>query len=114
MEFKDSKNDDHLDAETRQGKASAKFDDISQYTKGVIPETDDPTATQFSFRVVVLGLFWCTILSCANMMFSFRTNSFQVDATVAILMSYPLGHLLARVLPPGILNPGPFSGLYLC
>jgi hypothetical protein len=48
----------------------------------------------------------------------FRTNPFAIPATVATLLAYPMGIMMARILPSKLykigslsfsLNPGPFS-----
>jgi hypothetical protein len=92
--------------------------DVDLFTRSIVPETDDPSMPQFSFRVLVLGTFWCVAFAgafffltrqVANMCLSFRTNPFNIDTSVAILLSYPLGRLMARLLPKGILNPGDFN-----
>ena len=65
-----------------------------------------------------MGTLWNIFLAAANSVFSFRTNALFVPSTFANLLSYPMGILLARVLPArefnmcGLrwsLNPGPFS-----
>jgi hypothetical protein len=68
--------------------------------------------------VFLLGTFWCIGLAAANAVLAFRTNPFIVQSMLATLLSYPIGILLASILPKkyiGIgkfgfsLNPGPFS-----
>ncbi|KAG0335424.1 hypothetical protein BG005_004588, partial [Podila minutissima] len=39
----------------------------------------------------------------------FRTQPMTISTLVIQLLSYPLGKFLARVLPSGFLNPGPFN-----
>ncbi|KAJ1340548.1 hypothetical protein BSLG_004642 [Batrachochytrium salamandrivorans] len=51
------------------------------YTKGIVPETDDPSAPSMSIRMVLLGTIWAIFLGLMN----------------------------GIVLPRGILNPGPFT-----
>nr|KAJ3420144.1 hypothetical protein HK105_006035 [Polyrhizophydium stewartii] len=79
------------------------------YTKGVVPETDDPSMPTLTVRMVLLGSVFAIFLGTLNGIFSFRTNSFSIPSVVATLLSYPLGIFFARVLPRGILNPGPFN-----
>ncbi len=38
-----------------------------------------------------------------------RTNPLSVDSIVATLISYPIGLFMAKALPKGKLNPGPFN-----
>ncbi|EGF81571.1 hypothetical protein BATDEDRAFT_34848 [Batrachochytrium dendrobatidis JAM81] len=79
------------------------------YTKGIVPETDDPSAPSLSVRMLVLGIIWAIFLGLMNGIFSFRTNPFAISSNVAAILSYPVGIFLAAVLPRGILNPGPFT-----
>jgi len=89
--------------------ASVLLDDVDNFTRAIVPMTDDPSVPQFSFRVIVLGLFWCILYSIANMILTFRTNPFAIETSVSILLSYPAGNLMAKYLPKGFMNPGPFS-----
>ncbi|KAH6561633.1 hypothetical protein BASA50_006030 [Batrachochytrium salamandrivorans] len=79
------------------------------YTKGIVPETDDPSAPSMSVRMIFLGTIWAIFLGLMNGIFSFRTNYFSISSNVAAILSYPLGIFFASVLPRGILNPGPFT-----
>ncbi|KAI8903204.1 OPT oligopeptide transporter protein-domain-containing protein [Gorgonomyces haynaldii] len=80
-----------------------------EYTKALTPQTDDPNTPAFTFRAVFLGCLWAVFLATANVLFSFRTNSFVIPTGLAQLLSYPMGVFLAWILPKGFLNPGPFS-----
>nr|KAJ3422003.1 hypothetical protein HK105_001565 [Polyrhizophydium stewartii] len=80
-----------------------------EYTSAIVPQADDPDMSSFTVRAFVLGTIWAVMLAFANTVFSFRTNSFIVPSSAATLLSYPMGVFLARVLPSGILNPGPFT-----
>ena len=79
------------------------------YTTAMTPQTDDPDIPALTFRSIFLGTIWAIFLASSNILFSFRTNWFQVPTGLAQLLSYPMGIFLAAVLPKGILNPGPFS-----
>ncbi|KAJ1340316.1 hypothetical protein BSLG_005089 [Batrachochytrium salamandrivorans] len=83
---------------------------IPNYTqRGIVPETDDPSAPSMSVRMIFLGTIWAIFLGLMNGIFSFRTNYFSISSNVAAILSYPLGIFFASVLPRGILNPGPFT-----
>jgi OPT family oligopeptide transporter len=75
------------------------------------PQTDDPATLAFTFRSVYLGCVLAVFLSCGNVLFSFRTNNFEISCGVVQLLAYPLGILWARVVPKRAvwLNPGPFT-----
>ncbi|KAJ3098031.1 hypothetical protein HDU97_004364, partial [Phlyctochytrium planicorne] len=85
------------------------LDEIYDIVDAVVPRTDDPTLPVLTFRVIILGGFFCVALCCANTLFTF----------IGVLLSYPLGKLMEKVLPRGILNPGPFNHkehalIYIC
>jgi OPT family oligopeptide transporter len=58
---------------------------------------------------MVIGTFWGLILSVINAVLSFRTNAFTINATIAVLLSYPMGKLWAMLPHHKFFNPGPFS-----
>ncbi|KAI8898391.1 OPT oligopeptide transporter protein-domain-containing protein [Globomyces pollinis-pini] len=62
-----------------------------------------------TFRSLFLGIVWGVFLAFADTLLSFRYNPIVIPSTVSILISYPIGLFMAKVLPKGPLNPGPFS-----
>ncbi|KAG0321308.1 hypothetical protein BGZ99_003987, partial [Dissophora globulifera] len=83
-----------------------------------IPNTDDPTMPYNTFRMWTLGLFWTCIISFVNQFFYLRQTQISIGYSVVALLSLPMGHFMARVLPTRqwslfgwkfSLNPGPFS-----
>ncbi|KAJ3097402.1 hypothetical protein HDU96_000408 [Phlyctochytrium bullatum] len=85
------------------------LDEIYDIVDAVVPRTDDPTMPVLTFRVWVLGGFFCVALCVANTLFTFRTNSFYTNPFIGVLLSYPMGILMSKILPRGVLNPGPFN-----
>ncbi|KAJ3218187.1 hypothetical protein HDU67_006449 [Dinochytrium kinnereticum] len=88
------------------------FDDLTDIydtVDAVVPRHDDPTLPVLTFRVILLGGFFCVALACANTLFTFRTNYFYANPFIGVLISYPLAKFMEKVLPKGILNPGPFN-----
>ena len=75
----------------------------------IVPSTDDPSTPSLSFRVLILGTLWNVLLASANSIFMFRTNSFAIPSTVATLLSYPMGIMMARTLPTRSYQWGPYS-----
>ncbi|ORZ32388.1 OPT oligopeptide transporter protein-domain-containing protein [Catenaria anguillulae PL171] len=85
----------------------------------LVPTTDNVDTPALTFRVWVLGTFFCCAVAFANqILFLFRTNPIAISSFVTVLLSYPLGRIMAATLPGykfnlfGIevnLNPGPFS-----
>ncbi|KAL7747726.1 OPT superfamily [Sorochytrium milnesiophthora] len=87
--------------------------------KTMLSTTDDVNTPSFTFRVWLLGTFWCCVLGWINSLLYFRTNTFGINSYVSIMLSYPVGKLMARTLPATTfnvpllgecsLNPGPFT-----
>lgn len=84
-----------------------------------VPKTDDPTMPVLTFRMWVLGLCSCVLLSFVNQFFWYRAQPLSITSISAQIAVVPLGHLMARVLPTTpffkgtslefTLNPGPFN-----
>ncbi|RID40838.1 hypothetical protein BRARA_J00850 [Brassica rapa] len=84
-----------------------------------VPKTDDPTLPVLTFRMWVLGLAACIILSFVNQFFWYRQMPLTITGISAQIAVVPLGHLMARVLPNKKylegsrwefnMNPGPFN-----
>ncbi|RLM92078.1 oligopeptide transporter 4-like [Panicum miliaceum] len=106
------------------GVAEDDDDDASpiEEVRMTVPTTDDPTLPVWTFRMWTLGLLSCVLMSFLNQFFSYRTEPIIVTQITVQVVSLPLGHLLARVLPtrrfraPALLgggdfslNPGPFN-----
>jgi hypothetical protein len=88
------------------------------YVSAIVPTQDDPSTPSLTARVLFLGTLWNMVLAAANSIFMFRTNPFSIPSTVATLLCYPMGIMMARYLPTKMckigsyeftLNPGPFS-----
>jgi hypothetical protein len=83
-----------------------------------VPNTDDPSIPANTLRAWILGMFFVTIGSGLNMLFSLRQPSISITSIVAQLCAYPVGLFMAKVLPTHVfntfglkwtLNPGPFN-----
>jgi len=90
------------------------IDEIYDIVDAVVPRTDDPTLPALTLRVWILGTFFGFILAAMNTLFTFRTNPLSVSPYIAVLLSFPLGRLMAFLpsinLGFGVnLNPGPFN-----
>lgn len=98
-------------------------DDISpiEEVRLTVTNTDDPTLPVWTFRMWLLGLLSCCLLSFLNQFFAYRTEPLVITQITVQVATLPIGHFLARVLPetrfriPGAgprmfsLNPGPFN-----
>ncbi|KAJ3388287.1 hypothetical protein HDU84_009871 [Entophlyctis sp. JEL0112] len=98
----DTRPDENL-AETTE------LSDIIDRLDCIVPQFDNPATSALTFRSILLGTLWATVLSFANSILSFRTNAFTISAQVAVILSYPMGLGMAAWLPSGIMNPGPFT-----
>ncbi|KAG0016843.1 hypothetical protein BGZ82_000928, partial [Podila clonocystis] len=75
----------------------------------IVSNKDDPSMPVLTFRFWIMAVIFSIILSFFNQFFWFRTQPMTISTLVIQLLSYPLGKFLARVLPSGFLNPGPFN-----
>ncbi|KAI4973024.1 hypothetical protein ZWY2020_010455 [Hordeum vulgare] len=84
-----------------------------------VPVGDDPDTPVLTFRMWVLGMASCAVLSFLNQFFWYRKEPLTITAISAQIAVVPLGRLMAAALPeraffPGrpyefTLNPGPFN-----
>ncbi|KAF9987350.1 hypothetical protein BGZ75_000707 [Mortierella antarctica] len=83
-----------------------------------VSNIDDPSLPYNTFRMWFLGLLWTCIISFVNQFFYLRQTTISIGYSVVALLSLPMGHFMARVLPTRqfslfgwsfSLNPGPFS-----
>lgn len=83
-----------------------------------VSNKDDPSMSVLTFRSWFLGLAFTCVLSFVNQFFWYRTSPLFVGTLVAQLLTYPLGKLLAKILPERrfrffrwtfTFNPGPFA-----
>lgn len=58
-------------------------DEVDLITRNIVPQTDNPSLPCVTFRVIILGSFWCILLGFINSILVFRTNTFIVDAMLA-------------------------------
>lgn len=86
-----------------------------------VSNTDDPTLPVWTFRMWVLGLISCVLLSFLNQFFSYRREPLIITQITVVVATLPIGRFMAAALPttqfriPGFgsrkfsLNPGPFN-----
>lgn len=84
-----------------------------------VPKTDDPSLPVVTFRMWVLGITSCVVLSFANQFFWYRTQPLTISSISAQIAVVPIGHLMARTVTDRVffkgtkweftLNPGPFN-----
>jgi OPT family oligopeptide transporter len=97
----------------------AELEEDSPYpeVRSAVRNTDEDVPCN-TIRAWTLGMFFMTIGSALNLLFSLRNPSIQITSIVAQLVSYPAGVLWAKVVPSrkfktfGLewsLNPGPFN-----
>ncbi|KAF9346760.1 hypothetical protein BGX26_001718, partial [Mortierella sp. AD094] len=75
----------------------------------IVPNIDDPSLPSLTFRFWVMATAFSVLISFCNQFFWFRQNPISIGMSVVQLLAYPLGKFMARVLPTGFLNPGPFN-----
>ncbi|XP_048541595.1 oligopeptide transporter 7-like [Triticum urartu] len=84
-----------------------------------VPVGDDPDTPVLTFRMWVLGMASCAVLSFLNQFFWYRKEPLTITAISAQIAVVPLGRLMAAALPERAflrgsrweftLNPGPFN-----
>ncbi|CAL5430074.1 unnamed protein product [Camellia sinensis] len=84
-----------------------------------VPTTDDPSLPVLTFRMWVLGILSCILLSFLNQFFWYRTEPLTITAISAQIAVVPLGQLMAAKITDRAffkgsrweftLNPGPFN-----
>ncbi|ORZ37375.1 OPT oligopeptide transporter protein-domain-containing protein [Catenaria anguillulae PL171] len=106
------------EGEVEQQKSFVIDEEFESMIADLVPTTDDMDTPSLTFRVWVLGLIFCCGVAFANQIFLFRTNQIVLSSFVTVLLSYPLGRIMAATLPSYKLNifgyvldtnPGPFS-----
>lgn len=90
-----------------------------EQVKLTVPITDDPTLPVLTFRMWVLGVGSCVVLSFVNQFFWYRQNPLSITSISAQIAVVPIGHLMARTITKRVflqgtkwefsLNPGPFN-----
>ncbi|CAF0912914.1 unnamed protein product [Didymodactylos carnosus] len=85
----------------------------------VSSEPDTRDVPCLTFRFWCIGLLFSIGIPFVNQFFFYRTHPLRMKSMLALLLSYPLGLLMARILPKksisfgrGLtvsLNPGPFN-----
>ncbi|KAI0014757.1 OPT family small oligopeptide transporter [Xylariomycetidae sp. FL0641] len=73
--------------------------------RAVVPETDDTGMPVNTFRAWLLGVVFVFLGSGVNQFFSLRYPGVHIVSLVAELLAYPLGVLLAKLLPLSRWNP---------
>ncbi|KAM7514469.1 hypothetical protein LguiA_004052 [Lonicera macranthoides] len=103
--------------------SSTENDELSPITQVrlTVPTTDDPTLPVWTFRMWILGLLSCILLSFLNQFFYYRREPLIITQITVQVATLPLGRFMAAFLPatqfrlPGFgsrkfsFNPGPFN-----
>nr|GMD96467.1 oligopeptide transporter 4-like [Ipomoea batatas] len=97
-----------------------KDDEVSpiEEVRLTVPNTDDPTLPVWTFRMWVLGVISCVLLSFLNQFFSYRREPLIITSITVQVATLPIGRFMAAALPAAkfrvgsrefSLNPGPFN-----
>ncbi|KAF9434377.1 hypothetical protein BGZ76_008118 [Entomortierella beljakovae] len=118
IEYVERFDDEKLEDITPDYDLEEEDDSPIEEVRVTISNTDDPNMPCNTFRMWLLGLLFTAIVSFVNQFFYLRQTQISIGYSVVALISLPLGHLMARVLPTEevnllgskfSLNPGPFS-----
>ncbi|KAI8321862.1 OPT superfamily oligopeptide transporter [Martensiomyces pterosporus] len=109
----------HIDEKPRHSSEEEDEDDSPfEMVRIAVPNKDDPSLPCLTFRSWVLGIIFAAGLAFINQFYWFRENPITLGGYVVQLLSFPLGYLMALVLPKRkfrtfgwewTLNPGPFN-----
>ncbi|KAG0305233.1 hypothetical protein BGZ99_002167, partial [Dissophora globulifera] len=106
------------DVSVAQAELEEEDDSPIEEVRLTVSNTDDTSLPCNTFRMWFLGLLFTAVVSFVNQFFYLRQTSIVVGYSVVALVSLPVGHAMARVLPTRefsifgwnfSLNPGPFS-----
>ncbi|KAF9993309.1 hypothetical protein BGZ79_002047 [Entomortierella chlamydospora] len=75
----------------------------------IVSNKDDPSLPSLTFRFWIMATVFSILLGFCNQFFWFRENPITIGVSVVQLLAYPIGKFMAKVLPSGFLNPGPFN-----
>ncbi|TPX75856.1 hypothetical protein CcCBS67573_g02877 [Chytriomyces confervae] len=110
----DQKNPDTLDTTvglTRDEVADTLKVDEWGYdiVKALVSADDDPTEPVFTFRFWFLGTLLGTFAGALGQLYTFKPQTVAVSSLMLSVFGYVGGLFLSKVLPVGMLNPGPFT-----
>ncbi|KAJ1881925.1 hypothetical protein LPJ57_001289 [Coemansia sp. RSA 486] len=106
------------DLESEHKSDADEEDSPFEMVRAAVSNKDDPDLPCLTFRSWILGIVFCAALAFVNQFYWFRENSLSLGGYVVQLLSFPLGYLLALILPKRkfntfgwqwSMNPGPFN-----
>jgi OPT family small oligopeptide transporter len=77
--------------------------------RAVVPNVDDPSIPVNTLRAWLLGFVLAMVGAGINQFFSLQYPGIKIVSLVAELLAYPIGVLLAKLLPVYSLNLGPWG-----
>ncbi|XP_027149853.1 oligopeptide transporter 4-like [Coffea eugenioides] len=115
--------EEDIDDNNKKITGAADEDELSpiEEVRLTVPNTDDPNQPVWTFRMWVLGIISCMLLSFLNQFFSYRREPLIITQITVVVATLPIGRFMAAALPttqfqlPGFgsrkfsLNPGPFN-----
>ncbi|KAJ7452719.1 OPT oligopeptide transporter [Mycena galericulata] len=96
----------------------SEYANIPQLVRDLVDFEDEPTMPTLTFRVIILATIFVCLGAFTGAIPFYRTTSASFSIFFIVLMSWPLGKMMERVLPDHrvplgpfsfSLNPGPFS-----
>ncbi|KAJ7464217.1 OPT oligopeptide transporter [Mycena galericulata] len=97
------------DADSQYDWDSEEFRDIPELVRSIVSFEDDPSLPVTTFRSVSLSLFFIILGSVVSQIGYFRTTTATFSVFFVILVSDPMGRIMARVLPHYTVPLGRFS-----
>ncbi|KAG9240814.1 OPT family small oligopeptide transporter [Calycina marina] len=93
-----------VDREEEEGGYDADTSPFSA-VRAVVPETDDTAMPVNTFRAWFLGIIFVFLGAGVNQFFSLRYPGVHIVSLVAELVAFPIGVVLAKILPISRFNP---------
>ncbi|PVU86309.1 hypothetical protein BB561_006747, partial [Smittium simulii] len=93
-------------------------DGTHSIVRAIVSNEDDPSLPVLTFRFWVIGTFFLVVITIVNTIAQLSSSRFTFSLIFAQLFVYPIGNLMAKILPNKqfnlgrysfSLNPGPFN-----
>ncbi|GAA5921817.1 hypothetical protein JCM1841_005552 [Sporobolomyces salmonicolor] len=89
---------DYVDYQT-DGVYEEEEDSPYPEVRASVSNIDDPEMPVLTFRAWLIGLLFCIVISALNAFFNLRYPAPLITPIITQVLSYPVGKLLARLLP---------------
>ncbi|TKY59421.1 Oligopeptide transporter 4 [Spatholobus suberectus] len=85
----------NLEEEEEEEKEESPIEEV----RLTVTNRDDPSLPVWTFRMWLLGLLSCSLLSFLNQFFAYRAEPLIITQITVQVATLPLGHLMAAIVP---------------